>query len=293
MKDMSEYSRRRFLAQAAIAGASLSSSAWGRDPLQKSNLGVELYTVRNIITKDPNGVLKSIADIGYSDVEVVYATLHQIWPGIQACGLKPVSAHVDAALWNAGGDPLDKALAGLKEQGFQYAVYPYVDPKLRGGADVMKRLAQTLNQSGKASKKHDLTFCYHNHAFEFQPLGDTTGLQIFMSETDPATVGLELDIFWVSVAGHDPVDLLKTYTGRIPLLHLKDKAKGLPTQFNEKVPPSTFKEVGNGSIDIPAVLKAADAEGVKYYFVEQDQTPGDPIASLRESYEYLSKHFST
>jgi sugar phosphate isomerase/epimerase len=289
---MPAYSRRNFLAQTAVVCSSFGSSLWARDPLKKSNLGVQLYTVRNIIGKDPDAVLKAIAEIGYSDVEVTYGNLHEVWPAIQASGLKPVSAHVDAAIWNSGGDQLDKALAGLKEQGFQYAVYPYVDPKSRGGADVMKRLAQTLNRSGKASKKHDLDFCYHNHAFEFQPMGDTTGLQIFMSETDAASVGLELDIFWVSVAGHDPVELLKTYNGRIPLLHLKDKAAGLPTQFNEKVPPATFKEVGNGSIDIPAVLKAADSEGVKFYFVEQDQTPGDPVASLRQSYQYLSKHFS-
>ena len=114
-----------------------------------------------------------------------------------------------------------------------------------------------------------------------------------MENTDKRNVGLEMDVFWVTVAGHDPVDLLGTYAGRVPLLHVKDKAKGIPAapQFNENVPKQTFKEAGNGSIDIPAVLRAADTAGVKHYFVEQDQTP-DPIASLRQSYEYLSKHFA-
>ena len=82
-------------------------------------------------------------------------------------------------------------------------------------------------------------------------------------------------------------------SGRVPLLHLKDKEKNVPEapQYNENVPASAFKEIGNGSIDIPAVLKAADAAGTKHYFVEQDQTP-DPIASLKQSFEYLQKHFA-
>jgi sugar phosphate isomerase/epimerase len=116
-----------------------------------------------------------------------------------------------------------------------------------------------------------------------------------MTEAAKDHLALEMDIFWVTVAGHNPIDLLKTYAGRVPLLHLKDKAQGVPTQpqYNEKVPHETFKEIGNGSINIPAVLKAADAAGVKHYFVEQDQTPGDPLESLRQSYAYLSKQFSS
>ena len=101
-----------------------------------------------------------------------------------------------------------------------------------------------------------------------------------------------MDIFWVSVAGQNPAELLRKYSGRVPLLHLKDKEKGVPAQaqYNENVPKETFKEVGNGSVDIPAVLKAADNAGAKHYFVEQDQTP-DPISSLRQSFDYVKKYF--
>ncbi|MBV9885868.1 MAG: sugar phosphate isomerase/epimerase, partial [Acidobacteria bacterium] len=130
------------------------------------------------------------------------------------------------------------------------------------------------------------------HAFEFKPVAEGTGLELLLSQTQKGLVSLELDIFWASVAGHDPVELLKTYAGRILLLHLKDKAPGLAVQYDERVPPTTFKEVGNGSIDIPAVLSASDAAGVRHYFVEQDQTP-DPIASLRQSYKYLSSRFKS
>ena len=95
-------------------------------------------------------------------------------------------------------------------------------------------------------------------------------------------------MFWVGITGADPVDLLTQYKGRVALVHLKDTAKGAPHATDEsKVPAATFQEVGSGSLDFPAILKAADAAGVEHYFVEQDHTPGDPIASLRKSYDYL------
>ncbi len=97
-----------------------------------------------------------------------------------------------------------------------------------------------------------------------------------------------MDVFWVSVAGSDPVTLLQKYSGRVALMHIKDKEAGTPVETSEmKVPRSAFKEVGSGSLDIRAILKAGDAAGVQHYFVEQDQTPGDPIASLKKSFEYL------
>ena len=97
----------------------------------------------------------------------------------------------------------------------------------------------------------------------------------------------ELDLFWVSVAGHDPVKILKEYKGRVPLVHLKDKKAGTPVQFDERVPKETFQEVGSGELKFPEILKTAASVGVKHYFVEQDQTPGDPVDSLAKSYKYL------
>ena len=290
---MSQLSRRTFFARAA-ALASVATAGFAKNPLTQRNLGVQLYTVRDIILKDPASVLKSIQDIGYTEVEPVYATLPQIWPALKQTSLKPISVHIDFAIFKEGGARLDTALADVKQRGFEYAVVPYVPPSERGGMEVFKRLVAMLNDSGKRAKANDLKLCYHNHAFEFGALdGGTTGLEFMMKETDKSLVSLELDIFWASVAGHDPVALLKTYAGRVALLHLKDKAQGLATQYNEKVPPETFKEIGNGSIDIPAVLSAADSAGVRHYFVEQDQTSGDPVASLRQSYTYLSKQFTS
>jgi sugar phosphate isomerase/epimerase len=288
---MSGQSRRSFVTQAA-ALLPLSRAVFAKEPLTRNNLGVELYTVRSVIEKDPAGTLKAIQDIGYAEVEAIYASLDKIWSALKETSLKPVSVHVDTAIFMEGGAKLDSAIANVKQRGFRYIVVPYIAPKDRGGADMFKKLAETLNTAGEKAKASGLTLCYHNHAFEFKPVeGTTTGLELLMSNTQKDVVSLEMDVFWVSVAGHDPVELLKTYSGRVKLLHLKDKPKDIATQYNENVPHTAFKEVGSGSIDIPAVLAAADAAGVENYFVEQDFTPGDPIASLRKSYEYLSGKF--
>ena len=99
-----------------------------------------------------------------------------------------------------------------------------------------------------------------------------------------------MDVFWVSTAGVDPVKWLHQNAGRVELLHLKDRKRGAPRAFDvESVSDDTFREVGNGELDFRAILRSASDVGVKHYFVEQDQTPGDPLVSLRQSFEYLSK----
>jgi sugar phosphate isomerase/epimerase len=290
---MSRISRRTFVARTA-ALLPASQLLYARAPLSSSNLGVQLYTVRNVIMKDPFATLKAIQDIGYQQVEAIYADLDKIWPALQKTNLKAVSVHVDTAIFMEGGSKLDQTLADVKQHGFQYAVVPYIPPAERGGPEMFKNLADKLNKAGEKAKANDLKLCYHNHAFEYRPMNGTTGLDILMSSTEKGLVSLELDVFWASVGGHNPVELLKKYSGRVLLVHLKDKSRSFrTTQYNENVPADAFKEVGSGSINFPAIFKAADAAGVENYFVEQDQTPGDPIASLRKSYDYLKGHFQS
>jgi sugar phosphate isomerase/epimerase len=289
---MSQTSRRNFVVRSAAA-LSAAHLLLGREALRASNLGVQLYTVRSTIGANPLGILKAIQDIGYSEVEATYATLDQIWPALKETKLKPVSVHLDTALFFEGGAKLDSAIADVKQRGFEYVVLPYIPPEQRGGSEAFKKLADALNKSGEKAKAAGLTLCYHNHAFEFEPLQGTTGLAMLMKETQKGLVWLELDVFWASVAGHDPAELLKTYANRIALVHLKDKASGTAVQYNERVSKETFKEVGNGTIDFAAVLAAAKKASVKHYFVEQDQTLGDPLESLRESYKYLSSRLAS
>ena len=289
---MFSLSRRNFVVRSA-ALLPAAKVLLGRDALTAANLGVQLYTVRNTIGANPAAVLKAIQDIGYREVEATYGNLNEIWPALKETQLKPVSIHVDTAIFFEGGAKLDAAIADVKQRGFQFIVLPYVPPNQRGGLDTFKKLADILNKAGEKAKTAGLTLCYHNHAFEFEPMEGTTGLEVMMKETHKGLVFLEMDVFWVSVAGHDPVALLKQYSNRVALLHLKDKASGTSVQYNENVPKPTFKEVGNGTIDIPAILAAAKHSGVKNYFVEQDQTPGDPVESLRESYKYLSSKMAS
>jgi sugar phosphate isomerase/epimerase len=197
--------------------------------------------------------------------------------------------HVDNELMTKGGDEMGRVVDRLKGWGFQYAVYPYVPPNERGGADAMKALADKLNLFGDKCHAAGIQAAYHNHAFESAPAGNRTLFQVLIDNTDKKLVGFEIDCFWVSVAGNDPAAFIQKLSGRVPLLHCKDKAAGTEQRFNESVPRTAFKEVGNGVLEWPGILRAASAAGVQHYFVEQDQTSGDPLDSLRQSYNYLSK----
>jgi sugar phosphate isomerase/epimerase len=274
--------RRDFLAAASAAAL----PAFARTlPV----IGVQLYTVRSILPKDPAAVLGALDKIGYREAEVVAAGADAMWPALKATKLKPVSFHLDAALFTRNREKLPAALEDAVKRGFQYVVCPYIVPADRGGPEVIKKLGETLNEAGRICNKAGIKLCYHNHAFEFEPSGSGNLLDILMQTTDPKLVGLEFDIMWAQLGGSGPAKVLQQYGSRIPLMHLKNVSGGIGPQYNEKVPKEAFREVGDGSIDIPQVLRAAAKAGVKHYFVEQDQTPGDPLESLRKSFEYLHK----
>jgi len=283
----------------SAAGLGLLASRWARGAERFTHpLGAELYTVRNILPTAAEPTLKSIAEIGYREVETDHATLPRIAPILKTYGLKPVSCHFETPLitgnwkiWKTltnQGATWSQAIDDAKKFGVEYMVMPYIRPEERGDLEYYKQLADKMNTAGMQSRAAGLTFCYHNHCFEFRGERGQRPIDVLLERLDRKAVGLELDVFWVSVGGNDPVEMLKQNAGRIPLVHLKDKAKGTPVLYEEgKVTPQTFKEVGSGVLDFPAILKAAEAAGTKHYFVEQDQTPGDPVASLRQSYEYL------
>lgn len=280
-------SRRRFL-QCAPAAAVLTQPRLFAAQLR--NIGVQLYTVRGVLPKQPAETLKAIRDIGYREIEATYAGLDRIWPILESSGLKPVSIHLDNTLMNAGKeDDLARAIDQAKKWGFAFAVFPYLPPAERGGLEKIRALTDKLNHAGEKCRAAGLRFCYHNHAFEFEPMEGTTGFQVMMDRLDKNLCGFELDCFWVSVAGHDPATLLRELSGRVPLVHLKDKLNGTPLLYKESVDRSAFKEVGHGSLDWKAILRAASSAGVEHCFVEQDQTPGEPVESLRQSFGFLSK----
>jgi sugar phosphate isomerase/epimerase len=272
--------RRLFTASLLGAPAAVMAAkkpAWGKP------LSVQLYTLRNVLPKDPEGVIKSIAEIGYREAEVLETHIDQIMPIVRANGMTAPSGHFalqTGAAWEAS---VQKA----KKHGLKYVIMPYVMPNARGGPDVFRKLADDMNRAGEVCAKEGIQYCYHNHAFEFAGKEGERPWDILMERWDKNLVHLEVDLFWVSVAGLVPSDFLRRYAGRVPLVHLKDKAFGTPVQFTEVVPPYAFREVGTGMLDFPLILRACEVAGVKHYVVEQDQTTGNPVDSLRLSYNNL------
>ncbi len=273
--------RRTWLGSAAaVLGLSRLASAAGSF---QHALGVQLYTVRTVWKGHEDDELRRIAEIGYTELETTGENnLPSMAPAMEKYKLKAVSTHL-----SDGANITSQAIDTAKQYGVQYLVYPYVPPNQRGSADGYRKLADQMNEAGRKCQEAGLTFCYHNHAFEFGGAQGERPIDIFNERLDKKLVNFEVDVFWVSVAGGDPVAFLKEHAGRVPLVHLKDKAPGTAVQYNENVPKGAFKEVGSGSLDFAAILKTAESVGVKHYFVEQDQTPGDPIDSLKKSYDYL------
>ena len=281
--------RRAALALGAAAVAP--SYAKKKNPAEHA-IGVQLYTVRTILPKDPDAVLKGIADLGYEEVEGGQATLAAQLPIYRKYGLKCPSIGLETPLVTGVGTPpqgvtLDSALAQAKEAGAEFVGIGYSGPQK--DADAYKRVCDGMNKTGEAAKKVGLEFTYHHHAYEFGGEPGKRAWDYYMQYWDPNAVKLCMDVYWLSIAGQDPAAMITQYAGRLRLIHLKDKAFGTPVQYDQNVKPYSFKEVGTGVVDFPAVLKAAKAANVRHYFVEQDFTPGNPLDSLAISYKNLRK----
>lgn len=271
--------------------ASLAAGSLALQAKKMKKIGCQLYTLRSVIDANPKAIFDQLDGAGYDEVEAVRGNLPKIWDALKASKLKPVSLHIDTRLFTVEKDKLSAALDDAKAKGFKYVVCPYIAPADRGGVEMIKKLADTLNEAGAKCKAAGTQLCYHNHAFEFEPVKGGKGnlLDVLMESTDPALVGLEFDIMWAAVGGTDPIEVLKKYKGRVPLMHVKDLGPNITVRYNEKVPKEAFKEAGAGILELPKILRTAEANGTKHFFVEQDQTPGDPMASLKQSIAYLKK----
>ena len=290
--------RRHFLQRsgaAAAVGAILGPGAArafaaARSAPVPAEIGIQLYTLRDVLPGDVNGVLEMLKRYGIDLVETAgYAERE---PGdfraaLDAIGLKTPSAHAMVAeiippgtsMSDAGLPRFQDALEVAQAVGHDYLVIPWLPEDARPDRDGYLRLADLLNEFGEQAQGTGVTVGYHNHDFEFETFGtDRPAYFDFVERLDPDRVVLELDLYWVAVAGHDPVDVFARYPGRFPLWHVKDGAG----------PDMTQTDVGAGTLDWPAIFAASETAGLRHAFLEADTPPdGDSLAFARDSMRYV------
>lgn len=288
--------RRSFLKASSLATAGLILKPPFFD-FDKKYIGLQLYTVREAMQADPVGTLARVAKIGYNSMEGATYTGTEMFYGMKAKEFKQLldknglimpSSHYRLGLEKMNGQDVqgtilhgwEKAVDNAAQVGIKYMVCAYLSPAERGDLDHYSWIAGELTKAAETCKSAGIQLCYHNHDFEFQSINNSTPYDILLS-TDRELVKMELDIYWVKKAGKDPIALFNQHPGRFPLWHVKDM---------DKTPEQKFAEVGSGSIDFKSIFTHAGKAGLEYYFVEQDQTPGDPFISIEKSIKYIKSN---
>lgn len=290
--------RRTFIKSSVAATLLATHPAWAASATHKiDRIGVQLYTVRDLMKDDFEGTIAKVAQIGYREVEFADYFGHapkEIRAILDRNGLTAPGEHV-------GYDVVDKkwpkTLEAAHIVGHRYIVCPSVPRMLQNQADGWKRVAEAFNKAGEVSQKAGIQFAYHNHAFEFEPseiLGGKLPYDVLLEQTDAKLVKMEMDLCWITVGGQDPLKYFERYPGRFPLVHVKDWTKRGPAgndygdAARQAARQGHMADVGQGEIDWKRIFAKSDRAGIKHYFVENDR-PKAPWEDLRISYEYLAK----
>lgn len=278
--------RRNFIKQSGLLTAGLMMDP--SDLLKKQkNVGIQLYSVRDEIFKDPKSVIKKIAAAGYSEVEMFGLSAENKFYGLTVKEfaqllkdnkLKSPSGHYMPEKFlfeNGNGDDVKNFCEVGNALGNKYIIIPWMKEERRKTIDQYKALAERINKAGEICKNANLQLAYHNHDFEFADMNGQNGYDVLLNDTDKDLVKMEMDIYWVVRAGYDPVELFKKHPGRFHLWHVKDMDKKDKTKNTE---------VGNGSVNFKTIFANAKLAGVKYYMVEQENnyTP-DIFTSIKTS----------
>ncbi|MBI1341752.1 MAG: TIM barrel protein [Terrimonas sp.] len=292
------YNRRRFLQTGGSLAAALAigpmacklASHSGDAPTALPAFGLQLYTLRDDLPKDPKGIIRQVADMGYKQIESYEGSEGIFWgmrntefkSFLDELGIKIVSSHcnIDVDFERKAGEA---AAIGMK-----YLICPYkgpVDPatKQPRTLDDYKQIAADFNAKGEICKKAGIRFAYHNHDYSFKPIEGQLPQDVMMNNTDPELVDFEIDLYWVVTGGQDPKAWLKQYKNRFRLCHVKDRTK-TPVEDNGK----NSIDLGTGSIDYPSILKTAKENGMQYYIVEQEFYPnGSPLEAAKVDAAYM------
>ena len=305
-------SRREFLrvsAAGALGAFVLSQSSCGNasnkaakapepvivDP-KSFNLGLQLYTIRDAMTADAPGSLKKVSDLGYKYVELadyVDGKFYGYSPAdfkklVNDLGMEILSSHTQV---EGAGVTLDSARKMAEDHaliGAKYCIQPWIVEEMRNSVATYQRMAANWNEIGKVMKEFGLQFGYHNHNFEFATVeGKVPYFDVMLAELDKDLVIMEMDMFWVTQAGHNPVDIFNKYPGRFPIYHLKDGYQKLPPYFD--VTKGNIAPVGEGVVNFKEIIAAKEVAGMKYMIVEQDDSrDGDMFVDMQKSITNLT-----
>jgi sugar phosphate isomerase/epimerase len=276
--------RREFIQTASFAAVGLLSlPSFMAAAKGSKGLGLQLYTLRDTIGKDPKGVLKKVSEFGYKEVEtygynagkIFGMEFKQFADYVKSLGMRVTSGHYGIDIIR--GD-WEKAVLDAKAIGQEFMVCPYLNDNERTSIDDYKKRCEEFNKAGEVCNKHGIRFGYHNHAFEFMDMNGQVPYDVMLAELDPKKVGMEMDIFWVVNAGKDPLQYFQKYPGRFEQWHVKDM---------DKSDKNKNADVGTGSIDFKAIFAKAKQSGVKHCYVEQESYPGEPIKSVEASAKYM------
>lgn len=250
---------------------------------QVKRFGLQLYTLRDVLPKDPKGVLKQVASFGYKQIESYEGDLGMFW-GMAPKEFKKYMDDLDMKIVAGHCDidkDFEKKAAQAKEAGLDYLLCPWLGPQKT--LDDYKRAAEKFNLRGEICRKEGLKFGYHNHDYSFKKLDGQFPQDVLMQNTPENLVEYEMDIYWVVTAGQDPIAWLNKYPNRFTLSHIKDRKKDVPaTETNASV------VLGTGSINFPEVLKVAKDKGMKYFIAEQERYDNTtPLAATEANASYM------
>jgi sugar phosphate isomerase/epimerase len=278
--------RRDFLRTTATFTAATMISSTFAFTGEKKIIGLQLYTVRDKIKLDLKSTLERVANVGYNSAEaagynVTDGTFYGMAPKafaelLNGLGMTLNSSHTVFEL-----DVAEKVIADAATAGAKYIIYPFLPDKFRSNLDGWKATAEKFNKIGEIAKKNGIQFGYHNHAFEFDKMENQIPYDLLLLQTDSSLVTFEMDLYWVTKGGYNPVDYFKKYPGRFQLWHVKDMTK---------TEDMFFAPVGSGRIDFSSIFAEKKTAGMKYFFVEQDSFKDlDAFESIEMSYKYLSQ----
>lgn len=255
-------------------------------PLYTFPLGVQTYTFRNHLPKDVAGTLDKIKEMGFTEIESGPPQGMSAETYKRMCderGIKITST--GAGYEQLVNNPQD--IANLaKVLGASYVMCAWI-PHKSGNFTLenAKKAVEDFNKIGKVMKENGLTFCYHDHGYEFQPYGKGTLLDYIIQNTDPNYVSFEMDVLWTLHGGGDPVKLLKKYKGRWKLMHLKDLKKGVQGDLTGHTPAENDVVLGTGQADFSKILKIAKKVGVQHCFIEDESE--QEMVNVPKSVAYL------